>query len=1019
MPVRLKKLLFAIGGAVLTVIFLQFSFDVESVNESVFTSTEALPPFLTDTVDWSDSVYNTLSLEEKIGQMFMVAAYPNKGEQDKKRVADLITNYHVGGIIFFQGTTQQVADLTKYYQSISKTPLLIAIDGEWGLAMRLSDGIQYPKEMTLGAITDEMLIYQMGRDIAKQLKHIGVHVNFAPVVDINNNALNPVINSRSFGELRANVARKGILYMKGMQDEGVLAFAKHFPGHGDTQTDSHKGLPIINHSANRLDSLELYPFRALINAGVAGVMIAHMNVVSLDTTQGLPSTLSPIIVDSLLQKKMGFKGLVVTDAMEMKGLADYFEPVDANIRAIKAGNDILLMPGDVEETLPAILQAIDSNQINKAIIEQSCRKIIHAKKWAFKKASEEMYNSDSLNKDDYLLTRQKLIEASLTVIKNSDEILPLKRLDTLKIALVKIGNSSGAEFSKILKLYAQIKVFNFNGEPDSTRIITVLDSLKNYNLILTSLHSNSIFAARNFDVSEPQVKFLDTLINNYQVVFTGFVNPYVLLRLNHIKKARAIVMAYENDKVTQRSVAHLLFGAIGSAGKLPITLSSEFYAGLGKHTHDLGRFKYVDPFEAGFDKKRLTRVDSIIYQAINEKAMPGCQLIASKNGKVFLNKSYGFHDYSTRLPVTQNDLYDIASLTKITATLPVFMELDKENKVNTGDNLSAYFPYLDTCDKGKLLLSDILLHQSGLAAWIPFYWSVLEPVFPNQCLTSSKLSEDFPIQIGTKSFVNKHVKYKERYFTETYSPDYPFHVANGMYLRKDIADSMWIKIINSKIEDPGHYRYSDLGFYIIKKIIEQQTGQQLDKIAETEFYKTMGAYTLCFNPLLRFNQDEIIPTENDLVFRRQMIHGYVHDPGAAMLGGVSGHAGLFGCANDVAKIMQMYLDGGHYGGIDYLDDKIISKYSSCVACSNGNRRGLGFDKPEPDTNQPGPAFKGISTKSFGHSGFTGTIAWSDPDTGIVFVFLSNRVYPDALNNKLVKMDVRTNVQKAIYDARIR
>jgi beta-N-acetylhexosaminidase len=1004
MPLRIKKLLFVLGGTVLTVFFLQFSLDDKGFNEPIFSSSRLLPPFLTDTAGWTDSVYNSLTIEEKIGQMMMVAAYPNKGEQDKIRVSELIKNYHIGGIIFFQGTTQQVAELTSYYQSISKTPLLIAIDGEWGLAMRLSDGIQYPKEMTLGAISDEMLIYQMGHDIARQLKHIGVHVNFAPVVDINNNAQNPVINSRSFGELRANVARKGILYMKGMQDEGVLAFAKHFPGHGDTQTDSHKGLPIIEHSPERLDSLELYPFRALINAGVAGVMIAHMSVLSLDTTPNLPSTLSPIIVDSLLQ---------------MKGMADYFPPVEANIRAVKAGNDILLMPGEIEKTIPAILEAIDSNLIDKAIIEQSCRKIIHAKEWAFKKSKKEKYCTDSLNKPDFLLTRQKLIEASLTVIKNSNDLLPFRKLDTLNIAQVKIGNSTGDEFSQMVKLYANIRVFKIDGEPDSSRIASVLDSLKNFNLVLTSLHSNSIFAAKNFDVTDAQIKFLDTLLNIYPTVFTGFVNPYVLIRLQHIDKAKSIVLAYENDMVTQRSVAHLIFGAIAAEGKLPVSLSPEYTAGCGLHTRTNGRFKYVDPYEAGFDKQKLAQVDSIVVNAIREMAMPGCQVFAAKNGKVFLKRSYGYHDYTNCLPVTDNNLYDIASLTKITATLPVFMNLDSKNMVNTDDNLAKYFPYLDTCNKGKLVLSDILLHQAGLAAWIPFYWSVLEPVFPNQDLISSKLSEDYPIQVGTKTYVNKHIKYKDNYFAETYSPEYPFHVANGMFIRKDFSDSMWIKIINSEIDRPGHYRYSDLGFYILKKLIEQQTGQTLDKIAELEFYRSMGAYTLCFNPLSEFSNDQIIPTENDLVFRRQIIHGYVHDPGAAMLGGVSGHAGLFGSANDIAKIMQMYLDGGHYGGIEYLDDKTISKYTSCVACSNGNRRGLGFDKPEPDPNQSGPTFKGISVKSFGHTGFTGTMAWADPETGIVFVFLSNRVYPDALNNKLVSLNVRTEVQKAIYDARIK
>ncbi|MBN2486352.1 MAG: serine hydrolase [Bacteroidales bacterium] len=1011
-----KKLWAILGATTITLFFLQFSFDDNFFKEPGASFSESLPPFLTDTASWPDSLYNQLSLEAKIGQMMMVAAYPNKGEQDKKRVSELITKHNVGGIIFFQGNTQQVAELTAYYQSISKVPLLIAIDGEWGLAMRLSDGIQYPKEMTLGAITDEMLIYEMGHDIAKQLKHIGIHVNFAPVVDINNNALNPVINSRSFGELRANVARKGILYMKGMQDEGVLAFAKHFPGHGDTQTDSHKGLPVINHSPDRLDSLELYPFRALINAGVAGVMIAHMNVLSLDTTKALPSTLSPIIVDTLLQKKMGFRGLVVTDALEMKGLADYFAPVEANIRAINAGNDILLMPGDVENTIPAIVKAIEAGEIDKNKIEQSCRKIIHAKEWAINKSVNEKYTIDSLNKPEYLLNRQKLIEASLTVIKNDKNLLPLRRLDTLKIAHVKVGNSSGDEFLGMLRLYARVDAFNTPKEPDSSHIKILLDTLKNYNLVITSLHSNSIFASRNFDVGYKQKILLDTLIASGNSVLAAFVNPYALSDLRYLNKSQSVIVAYENDAVTQRSAAHLLFGAIAAEGRLPVSINNSFRAGTGHQTQILDRFKYVEPFEAGFDYKKLLKVDSIIQNAIDEKAMPGCQVIASKNGKVFLNKSYGFHDFSEKTPVMPTDLYDIASLTKITATLPIIMQLDGTGTINLNDKLGKFFPYLDTCDKGNLVLSDILMHQSGLAAWIPFYWSVLEPVYPNQNLTSSKLNEDYPIQVAARTFANKHLKYKDLYFSTSFSEDYPLQVANNLFLRKDYADSIWTKIISSKIEKTGQYKYSDLGFYILQKIIEQQTGQKLDKLADSALFNRLGAYTLCFNPLKVFDKSCIVPTENDLVFRRQIIHGYVHDPGAAMLGGVSGHAGLFGCANDVAKIMQMYLNGGHFGGVEYIENKTISKYTSNGSNTNGNRRGLGFDKPEPDTALSGPAFKGISAKSYGHTGFTGTMAWADPETGIVYVFLSNRIYPDALNTKLAKMDVRTNIQKAIYDS---
>lgn len=1014
-----RKFFIILSAAIITGVFVQFSLGHRDYNEIVFSSEKQLPPFLLDSASWADSVFSHMPLKEKIAQMIMVPVYPEKGQADKDRVSKLIKDFNIGGLIIFRGNAEDVVELITYYQSISKIPLLIAIDGEWGPSMRLLHTIKYPKQMMLGAITDEMLIYQMGLDIASQMKQLGIHINFAPIVDINNNPENPVINSRSFGEERVNVARKSLLYMKGMQDNGILAVAKHFPGHGDTRIDSHESMPVIPHSRERLDSIEVYPFRALVNAGVAGIMVAHLSIPAFDSTSNLPATLSPVIVDSILQKQMAFKGLIFTDAMNMGAIKEYHKPVQANLMAIQAGNDIILMPEEIDKSIDAIVKAVSEGSIQRRAIDKSCRKIIQAKEWFSTTNFPENYSVDDLNNDKFLLNRQRLIEAAVTVFENKNEIIPFKRLDTLRIAHISLGPNKGDKFLESLRLYTQIQSISINNGQSPSERNNQLKQLSDNNLVLISLHSSGMNPENDFDIDKENFRLIDTLLLDYPVVLVNFCNPYVLSEINNLEHARACVSSFENDQITQHITAEILFGYIGANGKLPVSINDKFIAGTGLRTQLLNRLGYVTPYEAGFDRLRLEKVDSLIENAMAEKAMPGCQVLAARNGKVFFSKNYGYHTYWKKHLVKSDDLYDLASLTKITATLPTLMKLQNEKKINIDDPLKKYFTYLDTSAKGDLILSDILLHQSGLAAWIPFYWSLLEPIYPSQDLLRNRYSETYPIKLGRGAYANKHLKYKDGYISKEFSEKFPYQIAESMYLRKDYPDSMWIAILNSEIKNPGHYRYSDLGFYMFNKIIQEVTHTTLDKYVDSVFYKSLGANTLCFNPLKKFSKEQIIPTENDLVFRKQVVHGYVHDPGAAMLGGVCGHAGLFGSANDLAKLMQLFLNNGRYGDQNYISRRTISRFSSCQACENGNRRGYGFDKPQPDTTLSGPSFKGISTDSYGHTGFTGTMTWNDPETGILYIFLSNRVYPDASDNKLVKLDVRTNVQKAFYDAMLK
>ena len=888
--------------------------------------------------------------------------------------------------------------------------------------MRLDSMTRYPRQMMLGAISDDDLIYDMGQDIARELKTLGIHLNFAPVVDVNNNPDNPVINSRSFGEMRNNVARKAMLYMKGMQDAGIMAVAKHFPGHGDTDTDSHYGLPVVHQSRSRLDSIELFPFRALISGGVSGVMVAHLNVLSLDTTPNLPATLSPLIVDSLLQKQMKFKGLVFTDAMGMKGITDVYKPEEANIKAVEAGNDILLMPEDEEETIDDLAKMIKKGEMDESEIDLHCRKILQAKEWAVLPTLKNTKLPpaalvDSLNSPYFDLMHRKLVEKAITLVDDKKKLIPFLRLDTCRFAVVSLGGQPDNKYQRTLTRYAKMSRFYFSGQETSDNIADVLDSLRHFNLVFLSIHSDDIRVRRNFGVSDRLMELADAILYNYPVVLNAFANPYLLRHLNYLDRNLALMVSYEDDSITQSVSAQMLFGAFGTEGSLPVSINDHYPAGTGVITHGDLRLQYTSPLEAGMNADMLGKIDSLAEDAIAQKATPGCEILVARNGKVFWQKSYGYQDYRKTRPVKNTDLYDLASVTKITATVPSLMFLDENGLIDIDKPLSTYLPELDTTNKAKLKIRDILLHQAGLEAWIPFYMSALQPVYPDQDFSSNKYSETYPIQIGKNYYVNKHLKFVAGSFSLAPSDSFPIQVANGLYMSRSWVDSIFYMIYRSKVSGERKYLYSDLGFYLFFRMIERMSNKPFAEYVDSMFYRPLGAYTLGYNPLHKFSADNIAPTEDDLIFRRQIIRGFVHDPGAAMLGGVSGHAGLFSSANDLAKMMQMYLNGGTYGGHRFLQQDEIDKFTSSMDGDNGNRRGLGFDKPQLDTTRSGgPTCKGISLSSYGHTGFTGTMVWMDPSTGLLYIFLSNRVYPDAMNKKLIQMDVRTNIQRAIYDA---
>ena len=948
------------------------------------------PPFTNCESDWIDSVYNSLSLDAKIAQMFMVAAYSNRDQNHIDEVSELIVKYQVGGVIFFQGGPVRQANITNYFQSISTTPLMIAQDCEWGLGMRLDSVISFPYQMMLGAIQNDQLIYEMGKEIASELKRIGVHTGFSPVMDINNNPRNPVINHRSFGENREKVAAKSYAYMSGLQDESILAFGKHFPGHGDTDSDSHLGLPVISHSKDHLNENELYPFRQLINNGLSGIMVAHLSVSSFDSTN-TPSSLSSPILREILKHDLGFEGLIITDALNMEGVkSDDLKSGDLEVQAIIAGNDILLMSEDVPKAIKAIKKAIKKGSISEKEIEESCRKILKAKYWVglnnYKPVAIDNLYKD-LNSNSALVLKQSLIEQSLIVVSNENNLLPLQRLDTLRIASVTIGSVDDSAFNESLSKYTHVDKYNISSQSDSTSYLQVLDSLSGYNLIIIGVSKTSQKPKLNFGISTNSIRFISEISSKKKVILSLFANPYSMQLMDTLISPASTIIAFNDDEMIQKCSSELIFGGIPALGKLPVSISDELKEGYGCISFRKTRLKYSLPEEAGFDSDKLSYIDSIVNNAIGEGAMPGCQVLVARDGIVVYEKSFGYHTYDNSHPVTLSNLYDIASITKITASLPLIMKLYDEKKLDLNKTFGNYLTLMNGSELKDITLKDALCHQGRLQPWIPFYRNTIDDG-----------------------------KYKKGIYSLKPIPGYTTEVVDGLFILDSYKDSIYNAIYISELRKKVEYKYSDMGFYILQQIIEDLTSCNLEDYVDNNFYKELGADNLGYLPLRKNGFNDIIPTENDLEFRHKLVHGYVHDPGAAMLGGVAGHAGVFSNAGDLAKIMQMYLWDGKYGDFKFFNNGTVEYFATSPYLDKGNRRGIGFDKPELDLSKDGPTFQGISGKSFGHTGFTGTMVWADPETGILYIFLSNRVYPDASNTKLIKMNVRTNIQEAIYNA---
>jgi len=951
------------------------------------------PPFMRFMNDpWVKETFEKMTLQEKIGQLLMIEVYPDRDSVYRMETEKIIRTFKPGGILLMKGTPLKTAAWINGFQQNSAVPLLTAIDGETGPGFRMDSVINFPDAQTLGAIRNDSLIREMGRAIGRQLRALGIVMNFAPVADVNIHSGNPVINYRSFGEERQNVAEKALSMALGMQQEGVAAVAKHFPGHGDTEADSHRSLPVLKISGSRLDSLELYPFKKLIRNGIAGIMTGHLKVPVIDPV-GRPASLSGPVVNKMLKEKMGFKGLVVTDALNMNSIT--LPPGKAEVQALLAGNDLLVFVHKLSRVFPELERAVAQGVIPAKEIDAKCLKILAMKRWLGLNALKPGVSgelTEALNRpEDELLLRQ-LTEQSLTVLKN-EQLLPLTGLDTLKMATVALGADTIEPFQLMVDRYTMADHFYLPGEATPEELAALLDKLNGYNLVISGVVNLGKFPGRNFRITDAQKEALRLLVNRNRTLCLFFGNAYSLEFFPDAEKAAALVMAYQSGKLFQECAVQMIFGAEKGDGRLPVAAGPRFPAGSGLTVLPNQRLKYTIPEEAFLSSSFLKRkIDSLAVLGLDSAAYPGCQVLIARHGKVVFHQCYGYLSFYKKEAVTREHLYDFASVTKVSGPLPAIMKLTGEGRFDLTAEMSDYLPLFRNSNKENILVRDVLAHQAQLPAVIPFW--------------------------NTRLARNR--KLREEVFSEQPAAPDAVRVSSRLWMDRQYVDTMYQEIRRIPLLKNKKYTYTCMGFTLWPLVIQNITGQPYESYLKNNIYLPLGAHTLTYNPWKHFPESRMVPTEADDYFRKETLRGYVHDEGAAMLGGISGNAGLFGTAGDLAKLWQMYLQKGYYGGQRFYPQTTALEFNRVQYPGNGNRRALGFDKPLLDnaTLPEAEAYpcKSASPASFGHSGYTGTFVWADPDKEFLFIFLSNRVHPTRNNEKLYTLDIRGNMLQSIYEA---
>ena len=951
------------------------------------------PPTATTREAWVESQLAALSQRQRIGQLFFARAHSDGSEGTLAEVRALVTDHYVGGVVFFSGTPARQAAWTNDLQASAKTPLLIAMDAEWGAAMRFPGLPRFPYALTLGAANDPDLARRVARETGRQLNRLGVHVSFAPVADLNVDPANPVIGRRSFGEDPLRAGRLAQAYARGLADAGVLAVAKHFPGHGNTAVDSHVALPVLAADRAALDAAELVPFRMLAQDGIAGVMTGHLHVPAVDARDHRPASLSAALTRDILRGEWDYRGLIVTDGLDMAGVADHFGPGQLAVEALLAGNDVLLIPRDIPAGIAAVERALNDGTLTPERVDASVRRLLRAK---YDAGLHRAYAPLRPNGIDGELRsplvadlNQEAYRAAVTTVRANTLAPPILRVDTLDTAVLSLGAPAVTPFQRAALRYAPAAALNIVKPLSAIEQQRWAEQLSTEDLVVVGLHDLSWSPGEDYGLLPSHLAMLRRIPAPTRVVVVVFGSPYALDRLADFDN---LVLAYEDTPAAQAAAAEVLYGATAGLGTLPVSTRLGFGAGAGLTTPSSFRLQFSTPGNAGFSASKLREIDRLAAEAIRTRATPGGVVLAAKDGQVGYLKAYGRHTYAAASPpVDEDTVYDLASITKVAAATLALMRLHERGELSVYDRLEDHLPALRGTNKGQLVLQDVVAHQARLKPWIPFYERTLTDARPG----------------GKRA-------YKPGLYASSATGRIRVPVTERLYITDAFRDSIYQLIADSDLRARTGYRYSDLGFYLVAEIVRAKTGLPLDEYVAREFYRPLGLRTMGYRPLERIARERVPPTEEDDYFRYGRVQGYVHDMGAAMLGGVSGHAGLFSDAVDLAVVMQMLLNDGYYGGRRYFRPETVRLFTTRHPRST--RRALGWDMPELSSRGSTNVSPLASAKTFGHLGFTGTCAWADPETGIVFVWLTNRTYPKMSPNRFGKENYRPRMQSAAYEA---
>ena len=947
---------------------------------------------------WVDSVYNSLSQRERVAQLFIPMVDPRGGATSKSTISKWIKTNKMGGLLFSKGSISDYVTMVNYAQSIADVPVLMTLDGEWGISMRVNNTPRFPYNMGLGAIADEQLLYEYGKEMARECRLMGIHVNFAPVIDVNSNPSNPVIGYRSFGEDPARVARLGVAYSRGLEDGGVLSVSKHFPGHGDTSSDSHKVLPTVDHDMATLNSVDLIPFKQYIDAGLSGVMVGHLSIPALDNTK-TPASLSKKITTDFLRGEMGFEGLIFTDALAMKGAKS---SENNCVAALIAGADMLLGSSSPAKDLDAVMTAIQNGKITDEMIEVRCKKVL-AYKYVLGLPSEKPASLNGieakLNSSSADAVNRNLAAASMTIIKNESDLLPVRGLGERKVAVVNIGASSNNEFTRTCKKYAKVDVYSSSGSFTSA----TLSAIKNHDVVIVGVYNDKSAQKQAF----AQLKSMPNLVPVF------FVNPYEMAEFGaSVKDLKTLVIAYDDTKYTREYAAQAVFGGIEVSGRLPVNLKGIAKLGDGV-TLTKSRLGYTSPEALGVDPKLEANVDDLVQKGLDSKAFPGCQVLIAKDGYVIVNKGYGYLDFSKSIAVTPETIYDLASVSKAVGTLPGVMKAYDQELFQLDSPLAEYIEPLQGTNKANITPRQLLYHESGMPAAVNMFNMMMDKESYSGSLIAGGESSTYTKKIENGAYGHKDAQLRQDITSPTPTADLKIEAAEGIYVGQATMDTIRARIHNIKL-GAKKYNYSCLNFCLLMEMEENVTGRPHNEWVDETIFGPLGSYHTCYRPLERWKKNDIAPTEKDNFLRNQTLQGYVHDETANFSGGVQGNAGLFSNANDIAKLCQMWLNGGSYGGEQILSEETVKLFteSKSPTC----RRGLGFDKPDKRNERNSPTCREASAATYGHLGFTGTCFWVDPDSNLIYVFLSNRVNPTRNNPAFSKLNIRPKIFSEAYKA---